>query len=341
VVDPKSSFWLGHRMYWAHAMAITLLVPTSIPRRCYLMEALLWVEVNRFPLSSRTVEGGQEDDRENIDYLEVYPDPRFPYDLTITDEECDQLGLPPNPAYEALKSNKVFKTPDTLRGFIKWTGTPEWYRRRCELQLPESEAFYKRKAEWDLKFGMIRDGAKAKLLTALQGDRVKAFGIRIDSDDLRELKFARPDSPPVTPPENPTWTPISERFWTSKGVHWESCWAESGASTYLLILLDTARLLESFPPPTREPFLDAVRIGTSLALRDTRDTVDRLSRPRAGRRSYPWAEILAEATRRVRAGGLPAKQDAFAADMCDWCRKKYPRAPGRSTMAAQLRVFYD
>jgi hypothetical protein len=52
-------------------MAITLLVPTSTPRRCYLMEALLWAAVNRFPLSSRTVEGGQGDDRENIDYLDL------------------------------------------------------------------------------------------------------------------------------------------------------------------------------------------------------------------------------------------------------------------------------
>jgi hypothetical protein len=47
-----------------------------------------------------------------------------------------------------------------------------------------------------------------------------------------------------------------------------------------------------------------------------------------------------EAGRRARTGGLPAKQDAFVADMADWCRDNLTRAPAKSTLAAKLSVFY-
>jgi transcriptional regulator with XRE-family HTH domain len=183
---------------------------------------------------------------------------------------------------------------------------------------------------------------KAKLLGALHEGRLKAFGIALPARILLQIHppaiiWSR-DSPGI--PVHPNWEAISPEIWTPEAVHWEYGSVEWGYTDYCLVLVDTADLMELFPPPAPEQFEGAVRIASTLALKDTTGTGDSAVQRRVGRRPYHWEVILAEAQRFVHANGLPAKQDAFVLIMCNWCEKNLGQAPKRSTMASHLRGFY-
>jgi hypothetical protein len=305
-------------------MAITLLIPTPIAERCYLWEALLWVAVRRFPLSAkrRYYEAIDIDDREDTDTWAINARPRYPHGVTITDEECDRAKLPRDPEHEALKEGKEYTHPEVIKRLLT-NPFPEDGRRHFEDLLLESENFHNRKAEWDLQFNKFLVHPKAKLLGALHEGRLKAFGIALPARILLQIHppaiiWSR-DSPGI--PVHPNWEAISPEIWTPEAVHWEYGSVEWGYTDYCLVLVDTADLMELFPPPAPEQFEGAVRIASTLALKDTTGTGDSAVQRRVGRRPYHWEVILAEAQRFVHANGLPAKQDAFVLIMCNWCEK--------------------
>src|SRR5206468_4163658 len=113
--------------------------------------------------------------------------------------------------------------------------------------------------------------------------------------------------------------------------------ADSSTEAYCLILIEAKDLLANFPPPPPEPFSGVVRIGTTLALKETGAPI--LASSRVGRPSFPWDKIEAEAERRRMAGELPSKLEAAVADMIVWCKKKYGKAPARTTLAAKLSRY--
>ena len=48
-----------------------------------------------------------------------------------------------------------------------------------------------------------------------------------------------------------------------------------------------------------------------------------------------------EIARRARDGKLPAKQEAFIADLQQWCQVKWGTSPKRSTLLQKVKPFYD
>jgi hypothetical protein len=301
----------------AGPMPITLLIPTSLPQRCYLIEALMWVALNRFPLSANTM-GYQSDDREVYGDIDeegfvTGAEPLLPHETFVTAAESARANLPICPYYERLKAVENQEVPADRDS--------SWY----EVD--------RRQAIWERQFAEFLQTPKAKLLSALYEGRVNADGIEIASGVLRKAT----DLPDFR--WNGRRRPIPSGFWKPKSIDWDNCWAETVDTAYCLILVDTESVLEAFPGPPPEPFVGAVTIAGSLALQDQ---VQRVSTaPRLGRRPYPWQEIKAEVERRKRSGHLPPKLDSLVYDMTYWCSERFGRSPGKSTLAAKLGDFYD
>jgi hypothetical protein len=240
---------------------VTLLIPTSLPDRCYLIEALMWVALNRFPVSSRITPGTSWDDREEERCIQGAA-PFLPYDSTVTDDECSRVGLPPNPAYTALKESRVYYEPNDLRALLAHGGLPDRTRSWFEHRLPETIAYHERKAAWDMRFEEYLADPKAKLLRALHEGAVDAFGIKIGTGVLGQFTYLQalrwpnrpwpadvdPDIAQTLTPfrDIPPWEPIPPEMWTPEAVRWEGCWAENAETAYCLILVETESCSNSF-----------------------------------------------------------------------------------------------
>jgi hypothetical protein len=314
-------------------MAVTLLVPTLMADRCYLIEALMWVALQRFPLSSPPREGTWDGRVEEQNITGAAP--FLPYDLTVTDEECAWVGLPKNPAYEALREGKEYEDEHLVADVLADGRLSEHYR-----YWNEAAAFHQQKAAWDEKFEEFLAEPKAKLRSALQQGRVVAAGKKVGSGTVSRLadlkKFRWPGLQGMSDyyPSMPPWLWIEPGFWNSAIIEWEGCWAESTHTAHCLIVIEMEELLEYFPPPQPEKVSAVVKIAGTLAL------VDNTPARRRGRPPFNWPDIHQEAMSYIREHGLPPKQDAFVALMIDRSSILWGKAPGRSAMATQLSRYY-
>jgi hypothetical protein len=327
-------------------MAITLLIPTLMPERCYLIEALMWVALNRFPLGV-IIPPDNEDVREDLVLGHVMgAEPFLPKDPTVTDEECAWVGLPPNPMYRALKEGKEYHDPDGLRAHMdRYINKDHPLRSKWEKVLEESVPFHEEKLAWESRFEELLNGHKARLLIELQSGRIKAFGLLVDpkqiqawSEYLRGVRWPTKQIENSTIEDKPSWTRIPSEFWIPEGIRWEGCWGVLRNTAYCLILVETTGLLDAFPPPAAQPFFGAARIATTLVLKETVDYGQPLRR--RGKPAYDWARIFAEVERKQRTDGLPPKLEALVAEMMEWCIVEFGFSPARSTLAARLSRYY-
>jgi len=321
-------------------MAVTLLIPTSMADRCYLIEALMWVALHRFPLSSRAPGASWDNrgDEQNINGAA----PSLPNDLTVTDDECIRAGLPQNPAYEALREGKAYEDAEEAADSLARDGLSESY----EQYLREAAAFHQVKAAWDSIFEKFLAEPKARLLSALRRGEIIASGAKVAPRTLGRLlnleDFRWPDLPPIPGLEDigpspglPWWQIIKPDFWCSAQVHWDGCWAESTDTAYCLIVMELEDLLMFFPPPQPEKFAAVVKIAGTLAL------VDRAPTRRRGRPPFNWPEFHQEAVSYIQRNGLPPKQEAFISYMSDRCLTLWGKTRKRSSIATQLSRYYQ
>jgi hypothetical protein len=317
-------------------MSITILVPHHIAERCYLKEALLWASVRRFPLLADSENGC--DAREDGEYIEGM-DPHLPFDEPVNEEECTLVGLPPNPKYEELVSGDCHLPPETLRQILKRTPVLEEERTKWQAELVKSIAFHKRQAQWNAQFEMLVDECKARIFLALREGRITAAGRRLPkatrAASLRHLESKNWDYWDEAP-----WVAIPHDFWIFKGIDWDESSAEGLKLAYCLILVDTEELLESFPPPAAVPYGGVARVANDLILASPNNTASVMHRTR-GRPALDWESFHVEVARRVGAGGLPRKQEALIAEMQAWCKLKWQREVGRSTLLQKLKPYYD
>jgi len=315
-------------------MPRTVLVPHTVAERCYLPEALLWVANSRFPLASITE--NNEDIREDHEYIDGLT-PAFAEDEPLSDEECARAGLPPNPERRCFEDGDYYSKPDDIRHLLKIAPFEE-DRKRLEKDLPASEAFFAKQAEWDAEFEAFLDLHKSRLFLALQEGRIGAIGQELPrptySGSLEFLEGSDWESWYDVP-----WTQIPQDFWISTKIDWSESWAEGRKTAYCLILVESEQLFEQFPPPI-EPATGVVKVGSAFA----QDPGTNPNPPRViarGRPAADWDAFHLEVTKRLQQGTVPAKQEAFIAEMQEWCRAKWHRNVGRSTLSQKLKPYYD
>jgi hypothetical protein len=54
-----------------------------------------------------------------------------------------------------------------------------------------------------------------------------------------------------------------------------------------------------------------------------------------------WDRFHLEIAKRLMAGKIPEKQDAFVAEMHEWCRTTLGVKPGESTLKQRIKPYYD
>jgi hypothetical protein len=278
-----------------------------------------------------------EDLREDTDFIDgLIPDHLADED-PLSDEECAKADLPPNPEHRRLESGDFLNKPDF---YIRLLERVEYedIRKRYAQQLIEAETFVAQKKEWDAEFEAFIDLHKTRLFLELREGRIHALGQELPQPSfigsLVELEESGWEGW-----HNIEWQTIPPDFWISTKINWAESWAEGKTTAYCLILMDFKELFNHFPPRT-EISDGVVKIGNAFA-QDTNKTTVPTRTMQRGRPSYDWDAFHLEVAKRLLQGNVPAKKEAFVADMQDWCKDNWHREIGRSTVSQKLKPYYD
>ena len=322
-------------------------VPTKIAERCFLPEAILWLLLREVPkLEFFSPEGGDErfpDDRES--------NVRHWGDLTsLTDADCEKLGIPPNPAAELVEDYYYFDPKriyfSTLDLLDRYEGTADSiaesvYKEHTREEIEEARKMRVKHSEWLEIVSTKLELPKVTILKSiLQGDLPVFCRNRIDRQLYED------ENPDDVDPGSDGWfvnqedpRPFVEaplHIFKATEIDWEESSSTVGDMIFNDICVDTGTLLREFPDPD-EYAITAVRVGDVLLAKD--DGHSTSNRPQRGRPSLPWAEMHQELGRRIERGIIPDKKEALVAELMDWCRTKWGRVVSRSAIQSQLRNF--
>lgn len=317
-------------------MTYVILEPRYVAEKCFLAEARNWIAFHRFPLAM----GGVEE----VDYRfdpEMQEDYRgefiSKYDMEFDEFECIRIGLPINPEYEALFTEEPTMPLEYYESLIKSiTDKPAQDKLIAEHKL--AALYWEKQDAWDERINAIREVAEAKLFLALKEGRIKAFGrklLAIDYDEnnaiLEEKKIGLCDL---------AHEEILADFWRAKNIDWNDSCAESETDRYIHIYVETSNLFAAFPPPP-EAETKAVKVVAGNYVLDTEYSGAGPLKGRVGRPAHSWDQFLLEVHKRFLDESVPEKQEAFIAQMQEWCKKHWGKEVGRSTILEKVKPYYD
>jgi hypothetical protein len=285
---------------------------------------LLWVALDRLPLSFITENG--VDAREDYEYLVDEMTPYLPYDDVVANEECEAVGLPPNPEWEQRESGEYYPEPDFIRELLKTELTDE-FSTELKQKLSDSIALRNRQQRWNKAFNEFVDQHRQKLFLSLCEGRLGAQGKRLLHMDELDWKGT-------------AWEPIPHTFWISYKIDWAMSRAEGRGGKYGFILVDTNELINVFPPPPLPEGSNIAKIGGQWVLPKGVSEISASGRT-PGRPPLKWDEFHLEVAKYVQQGTLPEKQDAFIFTMEQWCKTHWGREVGRSTILQKVKPYYD
>jgi hypothetical protein len=284
---------------------VKILVAHEMPETCFLFQALLYRAVNRLPLEA------SEDEAVN---------------LVLTPEECRVGGLEPDPEWEEIENedgesllNALVAAPagsDERKRLheqrIKWKAVQEWRRN-----------------EWNHGFQELLKPHYSELLTTLREGRLRSQGQR--SWPVNKEGITDDASWPEI-----DWESVSSTFWSSCEIDWEKNRAKGGTAAYESIIVETEDLFREFPFPRAEE-TGVGRIGDCFIL------TDEIAAPTGnlGRPPFPWDEFHLELAKHAVNGDFDEKQEAFIEEMKAWCKNRWGRSVGRSTLLQKITPYYD
>jgi len=286
---------------------LTVLVPIPTSDYCFLSEAVLYAALGRLPLDFHAVDGW--DEREDPDYQE-----RIAFDwkgsiyepggTLVSQKTYEELGIGPHPAYDP-------------------NADPEW---------PE------RIGEWSAKLDHLLDNYRLRILNLLHDGQLGARGRKLpDTVSVDDAAKGFHDTP---------WDTIPSNYWATARLDWGLHCAQGRGATYRSIKIVTSDLFREFPLPAPQQASEVVQVGDNFILLD-----DTTIRARRHERSAPsgllgrpplinWTEFHVEVAARLR-DGLPSKQESFISEMQEWCKKRWGREVGRSTVLEKISPYYD
>jgi hypothetical protein len=318
---------------FASGRSMVVLVPRPSAAYCYLYEALLWVALQRLPLA--------EPWEDNVDTRTITEDldsasPRLESE-PITDDECQKVGLPPNPEYALHCGDEYHPEPRYIEELLRLVPGDE-HREKLLADLDASKVHHQALDGWRALFDEFVDLHKSRLFLALREGKIlsvgKPFPLAMASDFPERLSPEEWDAWVEAP-----WRVIKPDSWLSTGIDWADCRAVGRHAAHALILVSTLELITAFPP-TDEPVQQAVRFGDCYAIPEDA-AGPRVDGVRRGRPSLDWDAFHLEMARRLQAGDLPAKQEALIADMQAWCLRSWGRDVGRSTLLQKVKPYYS
>jgi hypothetical protein len=312
----------------------SILVPQEVAEICFLSEALMWAAFRRFPLASTTAEGWEG--RREFDWMEGLSS--HIGDDIPDDAECAFAGLSPPLSYEDRLSPKQPIPPEHYRHSLNNPELPDRYRESLQQQLEDSIKFEAAVSSWHTDLRDFIDLHQSRLFMALREAKLEAEGIKLPAKTY-ESSVGKLEETKWEGWSRSEWVGIPPDFWRSDGINWRESWAEGRDAAYALIQVTTEALFDCFPPPPPEGS-NAVRVGHNwmlpLAERD-----ENLVRKSRGRPPLHWDSFHVEVAARIQAGTLPEKQEAFIAEMQQWCLKEWHHEVARTTLLQKIKPYYD
>jgi hypothetical protein len=245
-------------------VAVKILVPRRLADWCYLAEALLWVSIYRFPLADPTrvpldrSKWVEIDTRESPDHMAL----GVPLFLdTLTQNECERAGLPPNPNNDG----RNWAEPERTGEKFSWRDED---RVDLDQELQASIALQKKRETWNQLRNRFLDSYKARLFVSLWAGDLAGFGKQVPREDLSH-------SAQDLNERDRSWfaearTPIHASFWDSTRIDWDRSFAEGNGPPHAFIVVDTYNLLRIFPPSRKYP-TNVMRVGDSYFLEESTD----------------------------------------------------------------------
>jgi hypothetical protein len=282
---------------------VKVLVAHEIAKTCFLIQALLYRAVARFPL--------QIPEDEAIDPV-------------LTPEECRVAGLQPDPKWEEIEKGE---DDERLLAVISWpAGSDE---RRHEERIKWKAVQEWRRNEWNHGFQELLKPHYSELLTTLREGRLRSHGQR--SWPVNKEGITDDASWPGI-----DWEPVSSTFWSSCEIDWEKNRAKGGTAAYESIVVETEDLFREFPFPRAEE-TGVGRIGDCFIL------TDEIAAPTGnlGRPPFPWDEFHLELAKHAVNDAFDKKQEAFIEKMKAWCENRWGRSVGRSTLLQKITPYYN
>jgi hypothetical protein len=310
----------------------TVLVPQEVAEICFLSEALMWTAFKRFP-PSVTVEGREV--RREFDGMDGLS-PNFHEDIP-NDAECAFAGLPSRPTHEGRLFEVQHEPPEHIRRSLEASDIPQRYRESLQRELEDSIEFHAAKSLWEEGLKGLLDLHQTRLFMALREGKLEAEGVKLP-EKTSEASLAKLDQKKREGWSWGEWVSIPPDFWRSTGINWRQSWAEGRHAAYALIQVRTGPLFDCFPPSEPDGS-NAVKVGHSWMPLSTQSAESRV-RTNRGRPPYDWDSFHVEVAARIQADGLPAKQEAFIADMQEWCLKEWRCKVGRSTVLQKINPYY-
>lgn len=304
-----------------------------MPERCYLSEALYWIAFNRFPVASYTRNG--IDVREDPDEIEGF-EQSFPFEEIVSASECAYAGLPVNPEWVAMIEGNYSPSSKELERILRMTTLSEKERSSYSKSLDRALEAEKNLAEWEEEFEAFIELHRAKLFLALREGRLKATGRKLDKPTIEEAFAEYQLADNWKDFAALPWEEIPARFWSLDDTAWYLSQSHGRKHSYCLILIELDDLLEVFPEGEGIKRL-VTQIGDALILAD--DEEPHRKNPR-GRPPFDWDALHVEMAARIKEHGLPAKQEAFIAEMQEWFEKRWKKQIGRSTLLQKIRPYY-
>jgi hypothetical protein len=311
----------------------TILAPQEVAEICFLSEAVMWAAFNRFPLASTTTDGW--DGRREFEWMEGL-DPKLDEDIP-DDAESAFAGLPSRPTYEERLPWNQHRPPEHIRRSLAAELHDE-YRENFQHELEASIEFHAAMSVWDEEMKGLLDIHQSRLFMALREGKLEAEGIKLPEKTC-EASLVVLDQTKWEGWNKRQWVGIPPDFWRSDRINWRKSWAEGREAAYALIQVKTEALFDRFPPPQPSGSA-ALRVGHNWMLPATEDDAH-LPRKSRGRPSLDWDSFHVEVAARIRASPLPEKQEAFIAEMQEWCSKEWRQQVARSTLLQKIKPYYD
>lgn len=314
----------------------TFLQAVAIPERCFLQEVLLWVAVQRLPLTQYDSEGVEfHDSAEIFDTSTISPEQFADY---LSDEECTRLGIPPDPKLNAMLSGTWELPPSKYDEYLRDRKLDKELRAKFETDKKRAEKFESECRAWKRAYEQSVEYPTSRIFVLLKEGSLNAWGRKLPSVDLSkaEARLERQGERACDLPLNP----IPAGFWSLKGIDFDRSTARNDKDRYCHIVCSTSEILAAFPGE-RQPVGAVVQVGDSYLLSDPDASSDHPPlRTNRGRPPYPWDGFHLAVTELVKEGTLPQKKEAAIQQLQDWFFENHGLKPSRAAIGERLTPYY-
>lgn len=314
-----------------------ILIPADVAEKCFLKEAMYWRAFGRVPIEQYTSDGPYRDDPEVYEEIAA----PIPYETYLSEEECTYAGLPPDPHTKALEEGMPLDAPTyqrLLEMFRAQDPVDEETIRELEQSLALAIALDGETKVWDVRYETYVDEFATEICLDLRRGHIHAYGRKLpkpgrdESIEELESKDLWLDSLGIVP--------VPAQAWISQNVNWNDGAIFGPNESYIWIYLDTAEVLERYPPEILIKPDSAFPIGSSVAIAGYQPARQERTSKR-GRPALPWDDFHVEVAHLYATRSMPTKKEAAIALFQEWFLKNKRKEVSRSSIGAKLKPYFD